>query len=538
MLKKRWISGLCLLLVVVLSMTACGGGDSDSGDKGVSGEAVITGDDTSTVTGGSGATVDKDTMLFAMTSEPPSLEPGASTDNFITACCAQFYETMFRLSATDRSVAEPLLCESYEWTNEGKTLLFKIKSDVKFHDGSILTAEDVAYSLNRAITMPANAGTSSVMLEAEVVDDTHVALNLQYPYEAVLKILCNPAYSIVSKDYFENASANGINVSKKPMGTGAYKFVEWVSGSKIAGEAFEDWHGGEVAIKKIEFIILMDTSSAAIALEDGQVDALLGVSGADLPRLRENPDVNVLSAESAGLYYVSMNAKSDTFKDVRVRQAVSYAINKEELLYGAFDGVGWTRESMIPSPYFGFDPGFKANQYDVEKAKKLLEDSGSTGMNITIKCINANEYSLSAQVIQEQLRKIGINAEVQIMERANFVEEVYNNLDYEICVGWRGGTYADADAIVWGFFNSKSVGFNNNIANVNDPAVDELLLKARTSVDTGERYSLYQQLNEINNENCWYIPIVQSTCSLCTNVNLKGAYAQSFALYKFNDFSW
>ena len=103
-----------------------------------------------------------------------------------------------------------------------------------------------------------------------------MALNLQYPYEATLKILCNPAYSIVSKDYFENASANGVNISTQPMGTGAYKFVQWDSGSKIIGEAFEDWHGGEVAIKSFEIRILMDTSSASIALEDGQVDALLG----------------------------------------------------------------------------------------------------------------------------------------------------------------------------------------------------------------------------------------------------------------------
>lgn len=537
MLKKRLLGGLCLLLAAMFCLSGCGGNEANENNQGVSGQAVITGDETSSTTG-SDVSIDKDTMIFAMTSEPPSLEPGASTDNFITAACAQFYETMFRLSAADRSVAEPLLCDSYEWTNEGKTLLFKIKEGVKFHDGSILSAEDVAYSLNRAITMPANAGTSSVMIDAVVVDDTHVALNLQYPYEATLKILCNPAYSIVSKDYFENASANGVNISTQPMGTGAYKFVQWDSGSKIIGEAFEDWHGGEVAIKSFEIRILMDTSSASIALEDGQVDALLGVSGADLPRLRENPEVSVLSAESAGLYYVSMNAKSDLFSDVRVRQAVSCSINKEELLYGAFDGVGWTRESMIPSPYFGFDPEFKANQYDIEKAKALIEEAGATGKHVVIKCINANEYSLSAQVLQEQLRLIGLDSEVQIMERANFVEEVYNKCDYDICVGWRGGTYADADAIVWGFFNSDSVGFNNNIANVDSPTVDELLLKARTSVDTDERFALYQELNEINNENCWYIPIVQSTCSLCVNQHLKGAYAQSFALYKFNDFSW
>ena len=542
-MKKKRIGLIGTVLCCALVAGGCGGGNKAASQEKTESEtnkAVITTEGTD-VTAGTGNS-DKDSLVFVINAEPNTLEPGASSssDSYSRICMIQVYDTLLREKIGDRTTLEPLLAENWEFENDGKTVLFTLKKDVKFQDGDVMTAEDVAFSLNRAIAQPNNLDISSMMVEAKVVDDTHVALDLEYAYSPVLNILVNPAFAIISKDYYEKCEAEGINFGRNPMGTGAYRFIEWQNGANIKYEAFDQWHGGEVAIKNLEIRFMGDVTTGAIALESGDCDLFYGVDSADLPRLRSNPELNVLSVQSSGFYFIALNSASGALADQKVRQAVSYAINRQEIIDGGQDGVGWVTECPITPGIFGYQEDFHANAQDIEKAKALLAEAGyANGLTIKMKTPESSYYSRPAQVIQEQLRQVGITVELSTMERGAFNNDVANR-DYESIYFWVGASYPDADNIVYKLFNKEFANATGatNMANVVNDDADRIVKEARTTIDKDTRYKLYGELSQLNNDNAWYIPILTSTNTICARADVAGAYGNSAGFYYVSDLSY
>ena len=272
MKKKFAIVGISVFMSAILLLSGCGGSSSGSDSAGSepdnaangSGEASSAQSEgeklmanatarmgTVTVANGEGA--DRDDLTFISVIEPTSLEPGglASSDSNFRVVATQIYETLVRETPMDRTQLQPMLAASWEFNEDNTQVTFKIKEGVKFHNGDTMTADDVAYSLNRAIGLATNADISEMLADAVVVDDTHVTLNLKYAYGPVLNILTNPNFAVVSQKYVEECEANGTNFGRNPMGTGAYKFVEWINGSSITLEALEEWNGGDVPIKNL-----------------------------------------------------------------------------------------------------------------------------------------------------------------------------------------------------------------------------------------------------------------------------------------------
>ncbi len=493
-----------------------------------------------TVANGKGA--GRDSLNFIVLTEPLTLEPGglSSTDSNVRPIIVQVYETLVRESPTDRTVLQPLLCEGWEFNDEGTQVTFEIKQGVKFHDGTEMTADDVAYSLNRSINLPTNVDISDMMENAEVVDDTHVVLNLSYPYSPVVNILTNPGFSIVSQAYIEQCEADGTNFGRNPMGTGAYRFVSWTNGANIKFESFDEWHGGEVAIPNLTYTFIADTTTAAIALENGDGDLFYGVDSADLPRLRANPDVNVMSVQSSGFYFVALNTRVEALSDIRVRQAIAKAINRQEVIDGGQDGVGWTVECPITPGIFGYQEEFEATPQDIEGAKQLLADAGyADGLTLTMITPEASYYSRPAQVVQEQLRQIGIDCQLTIMERGAFDTDV-SNREFELCYTWYGASYPDADNIVYKMFHSDFADGTGttNIAGVKSEEADRIIEDARRSIDQDVRYELYGELSAINDENAWYIPILCSTNTICASAEVGGVAGNAGSYYYVADYTF
>jgi peptide/nickel transport system substrate-binding protein len=538
MKKSKFTAVLCILVGFALVLSGCGGAQTPN-EEGTN-KAVIT-TKAGEVTAGTGQS-DKDNLIFVMNSEPNSLEPGASSssDTFARVALIQVYETLLREAVGDRTTLEPLIANSWEFKNDGLQVVFEIKDGIKFHNGDDLTVEDVAFSLNKAIAMPTISDVVSMMENAEILDDSHVALNLKYAYSPVLNILTNPAFSIISKEYYEKCQEDGTNFGRKPVGTGPYKFVSWQNGANIKYEANDNWHKGDVNIKNLEIRFMSDVTTAAIALESGDCDVFYGVDSADLPRLRENKDVNVLSVQSSGFYFIALNTDRPPLDNLKVRQAISYAINRQEIIDGGQDGVGWVTECPITPGIFGYQEEFKAHEQDIEKAKSLLAEAGySDGLQIEMKTPEAAYYARPAQVIQEQLRQIGITVNLLPMERATFNTDVANR-DYDSIYTWIGATIPDADNIVYNLFNSEYAHTTGvtNMANIKDTKADEIINKARKSIDRDERYRLYGELSQLNKDNAWYIPILTSTNTLCARVDVKGAYGNSAAYFYVSDWSF
>lgn len=557
-MKKKCTVGISIFMTALLLLSGCGG-TSSSGSASGSTSAAASGEASTaqsqgeklmanatarigTITEANGEGADRDTITFISTVEPTTLEPGgvSSSDANFRVVAVQIYETLVRESPTDRTQLQPMLAESWEFNEDNTQVTFKIKEGVKFHNGDIMTADDVAYSLNRAIGLATNADLCEMMQDAVVVDDTHVTLNLKYPYGPIMNILTNPNFAILSQKYVEQCEADGTNLGRNPMGTGAYKFVEWVNGASIKLEAFDEWNGGEVSIKNLVFNFITDTTTAAISLESGDADLLYGGDSADMARMIENPEINVMATQSSGFYFLTLNTQSELLSDVRVRKAIALCIDRQEVIDGGQDGLGWVTECPITPGIFGYQEDFKAEETNVEKAKELLAEAGyPDGITIKFICPESSYYSRPAQVIQEQLRRANINAELTIMERGAFDTDL-SNRNFEMSYSWIGASYPDADNIVYKLFHSQYANTTGqtNMANVVNEDADRIVETARQSSDNDERYALYGELSALNDENAWYVPILTSTNSITASAQVGGVTANAGSFFYVSDYTF
>ncbi len=484
-------------------------------------------------------TVDRDDVIFCQITDPKSLDPLEGENQQDWMVPRQIVETLIRDAQGDPTVQEPLLAESWEFSEDGKALLLKIPQGVKFTNGYDLTVEDVVWSLNRAFSSPATDAYSGMVENAEVIDETTVALNLKYPYEPVIKILTNPTLGIQSQRYYEECQASGVAFNRNPIGTGAYYLEEWVNGEKLVLQRNENYHGTPANIKTVTIQIIPDQTTAAMAMESHDVDAFFGVTSADLARFRQDSNLQVLSARSFTFYSLWFNTTRAPFDNKAVRQAISYGLNRQDILDGGMAKVGWTIECPMGSGVFGYQEDFKHNPYDLEKAKQLLAEAGyPDGFTCTLKCTSEDWVKMPAQVVQEQLRKMGIDCKIEVMERGAYLEDVQVNSNFDLIFAGSGALYADADSVTYKCLHSSAKGQGGNWSLYDNPEMDSLLDEARIELDSDKRYELYKQVSELCKEDCPIIPLAQSTNSLTAWKDLKGAYAHPASKFLFQDWSW
>ena len=244
---KKFRSLAAVMLMAALTVTGCssGGGETtDSAEASGSQEATTVAEtDTSMETAAAGEVGEatKDDFVFTIISEPANIGQEATNNNG-RLCTIQVYDSLIKENGGNRNDLVPNLATEWEFNEDGTVLTFTLKEGVKFHNGETMTAEDVKFSLDHARALSSNANTGSLISDVQVVDDTHVAITLAYPYKPILNILAQPAYCIYNKAYTEQCEADGTVMDRAPMGTGPYKFVNWVTGEEINFERFDDYH--------------------------------------------------------------------------------------------------------------------------------------------------------------------------------------------------------------------------------------------------------------------------------------------------------
>ncbi len=536
---KRFMS-VMLAAAMAISLTACGGGSTSSSTGGSAAEATSVDNDailnqtaasaasvTDASAEDSGAATEssKDSLIMGYTAEPNSIAPGADSKTNAQMVVAMCHDGLVGKAPQDQSVIVPSISDSWEFSDDGTVLTMHIRDDIKFHDGTPLTVEDVLFSLDYAVKQGLNASAASVLKEWKDAGDNNVEITLQYPYKPILQILGTPGFSIISKAFYEKCESDGTNFGMVENGTGAYTIENWTTGAKMTLKANEGWHRGNPAIKNVDIKLCQDSTSGALMVENGEIEFLIGMASADRDRLSVNPKLELVNAFSAGTYILCMNDQKGPFADnLALREAVAYAINRDEILLGGMNGVGSVTPGPITPGYFGYVDDFEPYPYDPEMAKKKLAEAGyPDGIDISFKTASDSWYSLPSQIIVEQLRQVGIRCDLQIMERAPFFKETQEDLNYDMCYYMTWGDFPDCDPVMWGKFHSECIGKPmSNFVGVNDPEVDELLLKARTSLDDQERLDCYKQLAEMNKENVWYLMVLTTYNSIVINKDLKG----------------
>ena len=331
--------------------------------------------------------------------------------------------------------------------------------------------------------------------------DYTVKVTTVEPFGALLNHLTHPTAAILNE---KAVKESGDSYGQHPVGTGPYKFVSWQSGDKIVLEANPDYFLGVTPIKYAIFRPVSEASNRTIGIETGELDIAYDIEGLDREKLKTDNSIVFLEEPSFGIDYIGFNTKKAPFNNVKVRQAIALAINADDFIIAVYKGSGEKANSLIGPKVFGYTTDAKAWEYNVEKAKKLLAEAGYPNGFKTKIWVNENvERRDIAIILQAQLKEIGIDVAVETLEWGAYLDGTARGDHDMFMLGWVTVT-GDADYGLFPLLHTSSFGGAGNRAFYSNPHVDELLSKARVSIDQDERKELYREVQIIAQEEVPY----------------------------------
>lgn len=363
--------------------------------------------------------------------EPPNLDPTAGAAAAIDEVVyANIFEGLTRF-APDGSVL-PALAKQWSIENDGARYVFSLHADVKFHDGADFTADDVKFSFDRAMaedSTNAQKGLFANIESVEVVDALTVAINMK---QADGSLLSNLAWG----DAIILDEASAADTATTPVGTGPFTFQKWVQGDRVEIARNPDYWGTPVQLEKAVFKFISEPTAAFAAVMAGDVDAFPNYPAPEnLAQLDADPRYSVVLGSTEGETILTMNNASPPLDDVRVRQAISHAINREEIIDGAMFGYG----TPIGTHFAPHNPAYvdltAQSAFDPEKSKALLAEAGfSEGLTLSLKLPPPSYARRGGEIIAAQLRDVGITAEIENVEWAQWIEQAFKGKDFDLTI--------------------------------------------------------------------------------------------------------
>ena len=471
----------------------------------------------------------RDSIIVSIESDPNTLCAGFAANVMVSYVSRQIFDTLI-LSELDGSYT-PGLAESWDYINNGKDIKFKIRDDVTYHNGEKMTVDDVVFCFNTIINAGYADTSTSAMDRMEKLDDHHVVLYFKDTYGPGLECVSTEYMVVFPQSYYE---ADPNYFSRNPIGTGAYKFVEWKTGDRIILEANENYFKGPAPIKNLTFKIYTDSSIAALALENGEIDVLSTPLQTDAANLKKNQNIQYSEVPSATTTWVFFNFKG-IFQNKTLREAIVHAIDKEAVLLGAMEGAGETITSMYPNFLPGSMPDYQGRQYDPELAKNLLAEAGyPNGLNLLFQTRETERYYKPVEVVQSQLANIGVNIRVEKLESATWSTDVWRASNFEINLISSTLGIMDFDDL----YPLYRGGEGQNFCNVDIPALNEAFDINRYNTNEQARIQACHDIVRIMDEEAVVVPLYAAIRGLAANKNLNNVQAHPTIDYDVFNWSW
>jgi len=471
----------------------------------------------------------RDGLIVAIDRDPSNLCAGFAASTIVGFCSRQFFDTL--IVRNQEGGYEPSLATSWEYANGGKDIVFAIRNDVYFHNGQKMTIDDVVYSFNAIIEAGYADCATSAMERMEKIDDSHVILYFIAPYGPGLECVSTDYMVVFPQAYYEE---DPDYFQRNPIGTGAYKFVEWKTGDKIVMTANDDYFKGQPPIKNVTFKVFTDTSVATLALENGEVDVHISPPTTDAGRLRSNPNIKFSATPSATITWVYFNMNS-IFTDPRLRLAVAHAIDKEAVLIAAIDGEGELVNSLCPNFFFGVDKNYQPPGYDPELSRKLLAEAGyANGLDLEVEVSSVRSYYMPVEVIQSQLLEVGIRCTVKKIDSNAWFNDVFKGATYTWNIAAFSCSMLDFDEN----YPLYRGGQGQNFGKVDHPELNDAFDRNRFSVDLDEREKACHDISRIMGDQAFIVPLYAVNNFLATHKDLKGAVVHATKDYNIFDWSW
>jgi len=326
----------------------------------------------------------------------------------------------------------------------------------------------------------------------ETPDDATVVLTLSAPDASLLATLAGGSSVIFSQAFVE---ANNNDISQVAMGTGPFKFVEYVPNTRVVLEKNPDyWEEGLPYLDGIEMTIASDDTARTAAVVTGTVDFIEYAPLRDIESLQQDPNITLAGDSNTNIRFIGLNLEKEPFDNLQVRQAIAMVVDRDAMLGPTVFGHGTPTAVLFPPDFWAALP-MELGAPDIEGAKALMAEAGyADGFSTTI--TSWSQYSFlsnAAVVLQEQLRQIGIEAELNLVENATMVEQVYTGKTYEIAVTGESA-YVDPNTLIYQNFHS---GESGNFVNYSNEEVDTLIEQGIASTDQAERAEIYQQIQQL-----------------------------------------
>jgi peptide/nickel transport system substrate-binding protein len=386
-------------------------------------------------------------------------------------------------------------------------ITFFLRKGVLWHDGKEFTAEDAEFTFRKIMDEKTNTVRRSdyeLVKKAEVLDPYTFKVTYSQPFSPGLGTW---SMGIIPKHLLNKGDINTTSFNGSPIGTGPFRFVEWVSDEKIVVEANSHYFEGRPKLDRIIYRIIPDSSLSEMELLTGGIDDY-GVSPFQYRRMKETPFLNVYSQPSLGYTYIGYNLQNPLFQDKRVRQALTYAINREEIVQYVLNGLGTVANGPFPPHLWYSNPNVKPFPYDPEKARQLLAEAGwkknesdgilrKDGMPFRFKLItnSGNDTRRDVGVLaQRAFKELGIDVKLELYEWSVFLKNFINPKAFDACIlGWSLSPDPD-DYQIW---HSSQIEKGFNFVSYRNPEVDRLWEEGRREYDVEKRKRIYWRINEL-----------------------------------------
>lgn len=483
------------------------------------------------------------TLRIGLNAEPITLNPAITNNQVDVFVAAKIYEGLIYLDEDMTPV--PGLAQSWEVSDDGLTIALHLRPGVRWHDGVPFTSADVKFSLEDVVrTMhPLGAAQLSVLESVETPDDQTAIIHLSGPsifFASPYLALNASTAPIIPKHLFEGTDIATNPVSSNPVGTGPFRFQEWVRGSHIVLVRSDDyWAEGLPLLDQVVYVVIPDASTRLLAFENGEIDYLpFGVPYSALERLGARPDVDVIRFRDTryqihGLYF---NVRNEPFSNPLVRQAIAHAIDKQVIVDNVTFGYDRVANSVQQSGSAFYNPDVPTYDLNLTTAAGLLDQAGLTaGANgvrfeatFTVD-LGVGETALkTAELLRDQLALVGIKLTIVPLERATFLQTVYQNYDFEIATFY--GTMGPDPSVgsKWFVTPTAPASFVNPTGYSN-PRIDNLLAAFAVQTDPDRRRELFYEAQDILLTELPYIPIREDSWPVLVSAKFTGVATDMFA---------
>ncbi len=512
---KKSAKKLCALALAVTmaALTGCGGGNASTAET----TAAAAAETTAAAEIAEGESVSQDTdIVAAMNVDFTTMDPMDTSDTLSGGIQRLMMDGLFGFD--DEMGIIPMLASGYEANEDATEFVISLREGIQFSDGTPWNAEAAKANLDRwgdkELGLKRTTLLCNVLKETEIIDDYTVKVTLESPFGAFIPTLAHPACVCVSPTVIEKGNEEA---AEAPVGTGQYTFVEWVAGEHATIALNKDWWGydadicggtalvdADAGFKTITFKPVAENATRVAMLQSGDAQLIWPIPTESIDALRSDTAVAVGQEEGIVVRYLMMNNQKAPFNDVRVRQAINHAINKEAYCAVVKNGVATPATSII-GPAVQYYKGNDPYAYDLEKAKALLAEAGyPDGFKTSILCASTTANVKQCEFLQQQLAQVGIDVTINALESAVVNQKVQDvdvpGAEAEVemyVIGWSPST-GDAD---WGIRPLLAIEseppMSYNICYYENEEVDQLLYDALSTADDAKRAEAYAKAQDI-----------------------------------------